>query len=255
MKSDNRFRRLFGNTPIIGMIHLAGKTSSKKVKRALNEIKVFEQQGINGALIENYHGDREDVVRTLEALRYRNNNLVLGVNILPNEYQLSLPLTKKYGCRFVQLDYISGNYGRAELDFNAYDRVRQEHPGIVVLGGVWPKYYNPVPGSSLEEDLKQGMERADAIVVTGSGTGMSTPLDKIKEFRRINGDFPLIVGAGLKPDNAYEQLMIANGAIVGSGLKIGNCTNQPLDINNINDLMRQVRKARRWKMLGRLIGC
>ena len=68
------------------------------------------------------------------------------------------------------------------------------------------------------------MERADAIVVTGEGTGIETSIEKILQFREIIGDFPLIVGAGVTPDNAHEQLENTDGVIVGSSLKPFNQT-------------------------------
>ena len=88
------------------------------------------------------------------------------------------------------------------------------------------------------------MPRADAIVVTGAGTGKETPLRKIQDFRRIIGDHPLIVGAGLIPDNAYDQLSIADGAIVGSSLKMQNDTRMPVDRSRIRDLMAVVTDVR-----------
>ena len=130
------------------------------------------------------------------------------------------------------------------------------------MGGVWPKYYTPVKGSVLEDDLRIGMERCDAIVVTGSGTGKETPLDKIKKFREILSssicsahqtydkdcrlcnsriNFPLIVGAGLTIDNAHEQLSIADGAIVGTAMKFDNNTMNKVDRSRVRDLMSIVK--------------
>ena len=56
----NRFRELFLRKAIIGMIHLAGEDP---VSRALEEISIYEKQGVNGALIENYHNHSLDVLK------------------------------------------------------------------------------------------------------------------------------------------------------------------------------------------------
>ncbi len=64
-KNMNKFRALFHNTPIIGMIHLAG---NDPVKRALEEIAIYEEEGVDGVIVENYHGSKMDVVKTLEEL-------------------------------------------------------------------------------------------------------------------------------------------------------------------------------------------
>lgn len=251
-----QFHELFAvKKPIIGMIHLAGENP---VKRALQELDIFQAEGINGAIIENYHNKDSDVARrALEyAVQKDFSEIVLGVNILPNEFEDSISLAHNHGAKFVQLDYVAGRYiglnGRAssnvsrvkQLNLLNYKTTRRTYPNIAVLGGVYPKYYVPVPGSNVEQDLRHGKELAEAIVVTGGGTGIETPLEKISEFRRILGDYPLIVGAGLNPNNAEEQLMIADGAIVGSALKAGNYTGNPLDVGKIRELMKIVEAVR-----------
>jgi len=64
-----------------------------------------------------------------------------------------------------------------------------------------------------------GKERCDAIVVTGEGTGMATPIDKVKEFRSIAGDFPLIIGAGVTLSSLRKDIPHCDGFIVGSWFK------------------------------------
>lgn len=60
--------------------------------------------------------------------------------------------------------------------------------------------------------------RCDAVVTTG-GTGSDTPIEKLKEFRNVLTDFPLIVGAGVTAETVKEKLQYADGVIVGSWLK------------------------------------
>lgn len=244
MQLNNRYHNVFGRIPILGMIHLAG---TERVKRALEEIAIFEEEGVDGAVIENYYGSVQDVIETLQETQRGEPNIAIGVNILPNEFHRSLPLAQKYGADFVQLDQVAGTYKEGELDFRAYESVKGLHPKIIVLGGVWPKYYHPVEGSDLEKDLRMGVERAEAIVVTGERTGKETPIDKIRRFREIIREHPLVVGAGLTPDNAYEQLCIADGAIVGTSLKIEDDTSNPIDRQRVRTFMSVVREAREYR--------
>ncbi len=243
MQLNTNFRQIFGVLPVLGMIHLAG---DDPIKRAYEEIAIFEEEGITGAIIENYHGSVDDVEETLK--RMPKTKLIIGVNILPNEFDQSFPLANKYGADFIQLDHVAGNYREGKLDFVFYKLFKEEYSQINVLGGVWPKYYNPKTGHSLETDLRKGIERAEAIVVTGEGTGKETPLEKIKEFKQTIGDHPLIVGAGLTPENAFEQLSIADGAIVGSSLKQNNSTYMPIDRGRVKELMTVVREVRKLKI-------
>lgn len=221
---------------IIGMIHLAGNFEKEKVYRALEEIEVYEDNGLHSAIIENYHGRIGDVIACLREIHKSRRNIELGINILPNEYKLALEFADRYNLGFIQLDHVAGNYTRGSLDVVDYIKQRSKHPSIKVYGGVWPKYYTPVDGSNLEIDLKKGMNRCEAIVITGSGTGIQIPLEKIVEFRKIVGNKELIIGAGLDSSNAREQLSIADGAIIGSYFKNGN-TQGKLNEERIKEIM------------------
>lgn len=242
---NNRFREILSKTTVLGMIHLAGR---KPVKRALEEMAIFEEEGIDGAIVENYHGTIEDVIKTLREISRSKTSIKIGVNVLPNEYQLSLVVADAYAADFVQLDHVAGAYTKGSLDFEDYARYKLRYPTIVVLGGVWPKFYTPIPGSDLKTDLKLGAQRAEAVVVTGAATGLETPIEKIREFREIIGPHPLVVGAGLTPENAYEQLMLADAAIVGSCLKPYKDTERRVDRTRVRDLMQSVRQVRAEKM-------
>lgn len=244
MNLNDRFHKVFGDTPIMGMIHLAG---DEPVKRALNEVDIYEEEGIDGAIIENYHGSITDVVDTLQELHKRKNKIVFGVNVLPNEFDDAFLFAEQSGADFIQLDHVAGNCLGGELNVKAYSEFKEKYSDIMVLGGVWPKYYTPVPGSDLETDLKEGMKRAEAIVVTGEGTGIATPASKVEGFKEIIGNHPLIVGAGLTLDNAYKQLCLADGGIVGSYFKKNNDTRESLDRKKVKDFMDLVKEAREHK--------
>lgn len=247
-KPLQKFESVFGTrNPIIGMVHLAGKSNKEVISRALEEMAVFEKTGVHAAIIENYHGSLAQVEMVLRASQNRFPRLVLGVNVLPNEYDLAFYLSRRYGAKFIQLDYVSGKYDDKEfpttLDARNYYRYRRAYPEILVLGGVHPKYYSPIEGSNLKRDLRTAQRRADAIVVTGSGTGMETPFEKIKFFREYLGEnYPLVIGAGLTAENAREQLNTGNGAIVGSYFKDGN-TKAPIIENRIYEILSLLPKS------------
>ena len=222
------------NKSIIGMIHLS---SIIPVERALEEVKIYEDCGLQGIIVENYHGSTQDVIETLRRLK---TNLDVGVNILPNEYNQALQIASDYGAKFIQLDFVSGKYERSkQLDIQDYMFYRNKYSNITVMGGVWPKYYSPVKGSNLDDDLKEAMSLCDSIVVTGSGTGKETPLDKIKYFRNVIGDFPLIIGAGLTSDN-ISQIEYADGAIVGSYFKPGGATTAKVSKDLVEKFMKSL---------------
>jgi uncharacterized protein len=220
--------------PIIGMIHLAGEDRKEKINRALEEILIFEEEGVSGAIIEDYHGLPEDVISVLEEISKRRTKLVLGVNILRNPYS-GFKIASSSGAKFVQFDSAQ----TPDTNLNNYNSLRGRYRDISVFGGVQFKYQPPT-GNRLEYDLRDAKSRCEAIVTTGEGTGIETPIKKLKKFRELLGDFPLIVGAGVNKDNVYEQLKVADGAIIGSFFK-DNDTKKKIIRERVKELMSIVK--------------
>jgi len=224
-KKNEAKQDLGGKKEIIGMIHCAGT-----VEHSLRELEIYAQEGLSGAIVENYHGTAGHVIEVLK--RARNSSIKLGVNILPNEYWVSREIAEETGASFIQLDHIAGHYTRGTF-CNSID------PTIPVYGGVWPKYYTPIAGSDFAADLLLAKTRAAAIVITGEGTGIETPISKLQFARNVLGDHRLIVGAGVTAKNCLEQLAIADGCIVGSAFKAK--TYLPVDVYRVRDFMAKVK--------------
>lgn len=230
---------LFGvKKPIIGMIHLAGNNSKDKVNRALEEISIFEEEEINGFIVEDYHGSLGDVVRALEEISKQNSPLIMGINSLRDPYQ-AFSLAEEYGAKFVQFDSVQTQ----DIQPKFHRIMWKNYPNIMLFGGVRFKYTSST-GNMLEGDLKEGMLNCDVVVTTGEGTGIETPIQKLKDFKKIMGDYSLIVGAGVTSRNISSQLNIANGAIVGSFLKGGDTTQKTKGIK-VRELMTPVKYLRR----------
>ena len=95
----------------------------------------------------------------------------------------------------------------------------------------------------MEEDLEIGKQHCDAIVVTGEGTGINTDIEKIKEFRSVLGDFPLLVGAGMTADTVAEQLTYADGGIVGSFFKYNGDAYGYMDEDRVKQFMANTNQS------------
>jgi len=224
--------------PIIGMIHLAGKSREEKVKKALKELIIFEEQGIDGAIIEDYHGDYNDVYDALKQSSNLGLKIIRGVNLLMDPYT-SFKFADEFRAKFIQFDSVQ----TPDLNLERYELQRKEYPNIAVLGGIGFKY-TQLTGNPLEQDLEEAKLRCEAIVTTGKGTGIETPIEKLKQYKALLPDFPLIVGAGVNQDNVYEQLNIVNGAIIGSAFKVDNNTYKQLDVSKIKDIVDVVKGLR-----------
>ena len=125
-----------------------------------------------------------------------------------------------------------------------YNDLRRRYSKIAVLGGVGFKYIKPT-GNPIEQDLNEGKSRCEAIVTTGNGTGIETPIWKLKQYKEILKKFPLIVGAGVNLGNVSEQLKICDGAIIGSYFKPNSNTRLPVDKYKVRELMSAVKEVRK----------
>jgi len=223
------------------MLHLSGYGREKILENAKRETEIMYRSGVHAILVENYFGDRVDVENALKYLHTACPDKVYGVNMLGFP-EMAFELARKYGAMFVQMDSVCGHLEPTyEKPFLKKLEAMRGDGDIFLLGGVRFKYQPVRSGRSLEEDLKLGMERCDAIVVTGEGTGISTELEKIKTFRSVLGDFPLIVGAGMTAETAQEQLAFADGAIVGSYFKEYGEAEYPVDEERVKLFMQMAK--------------
>ena len=204
-----KFRDLFPNQkPLIGMIH-TGSSFGTALDQAKGEIDIYLRHGVH-PLVENYFGSAHECESVLAWLRQEHPDAIYGVNIL-GDYREAFRLAKEYGASFIQIDSVCGHLKR-----NADEKYARK------LAGVRFKYQEVLSGRTLEEDLTLGAERCDAVVCTGLGTGEPTPFAKVREFKSVLKDFPVLVGAGVTLDTVQETFSLADGAIVGSWFKAGH---------------------------------
>lgn len=214
------FLELFSTSkPILAMLHLKGVNPDERLHRAIIEARIYNENGVDAMIVEDYFGDVSDVERVIAHLRNEHPDYMLGVNVL-DDFPRSYELARDYELPFMQVDSICGHLSPENEGsyFKMVDQYRDDGK-VLVIGGVRFKYQPILSNRSLSEDLHIGMQHCDAIAVTGEGTGLDTTTEKIAEFRTIIGDFPLIVAAGLTKDTIKEKLNIGDAAIVGSTFK------------------------------------
>ncbi len=222
------------------MIHLAGNNPTERIQRALQEISIYEEEGVDGAIFEDYAREAtpKHVYEALQESKKLQSRIARGVNLLRTPYY-AFQYALDAGASFVQFDSVQ----TPDLKIAEYESARKAHRNIAVLGGIGFKYTKPT-GNPLEQDLREGMSRCEAIVTTGPGTNIETPLRKLRDYREILGQFPLLVGAGVNIENIRSQMEIADGAIIGSYFKTNNDIEEPVDRRKVRDLISVVRELR-----------
>lgn len=242
----SEFLKIFKNKKtIFGMLHLKGNNDEEVFERAKKEIDIYRENGIDAVIVENYYGNYYQMEKVLDYLNTSKfENLIYGVNCL-NVDIMGFELANRYNASFVQFDSVAGHLKeRDDYTYEAFINKYRKESKAFVLGGVRFKYQPYLSGRSLEEDLKIGMSRCDAIVVTQDATGQETSMEKIKEFRKIIGDFPLVIGAGVTADNCIEQLSVGDAAIVGSYFKDTYKDSGDVDGTHVKKLLDTLKEIR-----------
>lgn len=220
MKERNGILSLFPvKKPILGMIHLKGNSDAEIFEKAKEEIRLLEEGGIDGLMLENYYGNYYNLEKILDYAAQGNLHVPYGVNCL-NVDAMGFELAAKYDAKFLQVDSVVGHVKpRDEATLEVFFDMYRKKTDAYLIGGVRFKYQPMFSENSLEEDLKIAMRRCDAIAVTENATGQETSMEKIEAFRAGVGDFPLVIAAGMTKENAAKQLKVGDMAIVGSYFK------------------------------------
>ncbi len=262
------FRNIFASKkPIIGMIHLpalpgtpAGKEArfSDLAHYALRELEALQQGGVDGVIVENfwdlpYFPDEVPAV-TLAAMAALTGTIVqrssvpVGVNVLYNAYRAEIAIARAVEAAFLRaevfVDPAIAETGLipASAPYLVRERSALYAEDVAILADVQGKnttalWSRPVIESAMDAE-KRGL--ADAIVVTGAGTGKPASLEDLRQVKQAVG-LPLLAGSGVKPDSLAAILAVCDGAIVGSYFKQGGKISAPTDPQRVRELMAVVK--------------
>ena len=103
-------------------------------------------------------------------------------------------------------------------------------PDVEVWADVMVKHATPPPGLTADQAGIDTVERglADALIVSGTGTGSEPDLEEAATIRAAVGDVRIVIGSGATDSNLGRLLTVADSVIVGSSIKVGGvATNRP----------------------------
>jgi uncharacterized protein len=240
---------------LIGMIHLGALPGApgfagrfdEVVAAAVRDATTLEAAGFDGLMVENF-GDvpffADDVPKvTVAAMTVAveavaaATGLPTGVNVLRNDALAALAVATATTAAFIRVNVLSGTMytdqgpivGKAAEVARARNRMC---PGTAIMADVFVKHATPPPGSNLPQAVRDLTERggADAIIVTGSGTGEATDAADIATVRSETA-LPLYIGSGATSETVATLLRAADGVIVGSSLKTDGRPSNPVDLD------------------------
>lgn len=239
---------------LIGVIHLRPLPGSPRysgdiqavVDGAISDAMILAEAGFEGIIVENF-GDAPVVpgavapittaVMTACALSVRTAApaISLGVNVLRNDAESALAVAVGSGADFIRVNVHTGarltDQGVIEGAAHRTLRRRREWGAdrVRLLCDIDVKHSAPIAQRPLAEEADELAMRglADAVLVTGTGTGQRASLrdlDAVLAAVRV----PVFVASGVTIETLAE-VRVAHGVIVGSTLRRTGRAGDPVD--------------------------
>lgn len=239
---------------LCGMVHLgplpgspgfAGDLDSV-LAAAVADAAALEEAGFDAVMLENF-GDAPfypDAVPpiTVAAITRALVEVVgsvgipVGVNVLRNDAVSALSVAAAGGGAFIRVNVLSGTMvtDQGPITGRAAEVARLRAsvaPGVGILADVFVKHAVAPPGLTIEQAAIDLWERAgaDAVIVSGAGTGEAVDRDQLAAVAGAVPDAPLLAGSGVDASNVRHTLEICRGVIVGTAVKVEARTTAPVD--------------------------
>jgi uncharacterized protein len=240
---------------LTGMLHLAalpgtpaaGLEIGRIEETALAEARLLKDAGFDAAVLENF-GDtpflKDEVgpetvaamARLATRIRSELPSLALGINVLRNDARAALAVAAATGSRFVRVNVHVGATatdqgiveGRAAESLRLRKRLGAD---VAIWADVHVKHGRSLAHASIVDEAEDAVRRglADALIVSGSGTGRLASLDEVRAVKALELGVPVYLGSGVTEANVKEFLAASDGVIVGTALKRGGRTTAPID--------------------------
>jgi membrane complex biogenesis BtpA family protein len=132
------------------------------------------------------------------------------------------------------------------IEGNAYETLRYRQrlcPEVQIFADVHVKHAVPLGNWTIEDAARDTVERglADALIVSGAGTGLAAELADVERVRRTAPATKILLGSGVTLANLRDFLPFADGFIVGTSLKVGGKVSNPVEPKRVAALARALR--------------
>lgn len=256
--------------PVIAMLHLKPLPGSPHydpedtieniVEAALKDAKALENGGVDGILISNESdipylfkvGPETVASMTYVASRIKEEvHIPIGIDVLWGDARAALAIAKVIGSKFIRT-LISGVYasdlGLINTEGAEIMRYRKfiGADNVKIFIYLNPEFASPLslrPLTIIAKTLRW-LRMADAYCVSGPMPGMPPDIDEIKKIKSEVYDIPIIANTGMNKENIAKYIEYVDGVIVGTSLKVGNITLNPVDEEKVKEFMNVVRSLR-----------
>ena len=239
---------------LVGMVHLGPLPGSPRfqgdfeavLEAAARDATVLAEAGFDAIMAENF-GDSpffaDDVPKITVAAMARavatiraHTDLPLGVNLLRNDALAALAVATTCGGSFIRVNVLSGimHTDQGTITGRAADLARMRAavaPNVEVFADVFVKHATPPSGATITQAAADTYRRAgaDALIISGTATGAPPDLERFAQVRAAVPEARLLAGSGASAETIAGILRYADGAIVGTSIKVGGRTTAPVD--------------------------
>ncbi|CAN5781101.1 BtpA/SgcQ family protein [soil metagenome] len=268
MPCQSWLRELSGHQKtIIGMVHLPALPGtplydtvggmSKVRDWVARDLEALQEGGVHSVMFCNendrpYRLDADmasataitDVVATFRS----ELSVPFGVNVLwdPKATLAVAAATGASFCREIFTGAFAGDFGLWVRSAGDAFRYRREigAESVRLIFNINAEFAAPLAPRPIEDVAKSVVfsSSPDAICVSGPITSQAAAASSLASVATaIEGSgVPVLVNTGFKIANAAELLQFADGAIVGSSLKVDGITWNPVDRTRVQNLMNEV---------------
>jgi uncharacterized protein len=251
--------------PIIGMVHLLPLPGAPAFKGDIESIYEQAQEdalalahsGVDALIVENF-GDEPYLIGEPESPQLammaavtrditRLVSLPVGVNVQFNAWRAEVAIAAMCRAQFIRVevfvDRVISAQGLVEPCSAQIMRYRQALNArqIQIWADIQTKYTSNIVPQPIAASARDAQNAgADALIVTGAATGSATPLDDVRAAKGVVA-LPVVVGSGTTAANVRDVLQVADGAIVGSALKVDGKAVHPVSAERTAAFMKAAR--------------
>jgi uncharacterized protein len=252
---------------VIGMLHLPALSGSPLSRLKLSQIRdhvrgdvdALVEGGVHGLMMENFgdvpfYPDRVPayVIAQMTAIASdvrSRSSLPLGINVLRNDGRGALAIAHATGADFIRVNVLCGARvaDQGLIQGIAHDLLRERTllgaSDVRIFADVDVKHSAPLAERDLEDEVDDVARRAlaDAVIVSGAGTGKKTDPAKARRVKAAAPDLPLFIGSGTTAETIRDFVGIADGFIVGPSLKVDGVAGNPVEVVRVKALVEKLR--------------
>ena len=267
MLTRETFAKRFSRRAVFGMVHIKALPGApmfagsmdEVVDAALADARALAAGGCDGMGAENF-GDRPffktavppetiaAMTRVIAAIA-AEVQLPIGVNVLRNDARAALGIAAAAGGAFIRINVHTGAMltDQGIIEGKAAETLRsraQLAPDVAIFADHLVKHATPLVEPDVVQSAKDLRHRgyADAIIITGAGTGAKADPHRLDMLRVALDDAPLLIGSGIDAENA-AAFATADGVIVGTSMKRGGRIDAPVDPKRVEKVVRAFKAA------------